>query len=73
MIAWNHAEIARQMTKAGIANRKQLAERAGISLPTAYALAESGVLQRIDVPTLEALTRAFDLPAPWSLLLYEPD
>jgi DNA-binding Xre family transcriptional regulator len=72
MIQWDLAEIGRQMGKAGIANRKQLSERAGISLPTAYALAESGPLQRIDVPTLEALARVFDC-SPWVLLAYSPD
>lgn len=73
MIQWNLAAIADRMTRAGIENRKQLSERAGISLPTAYAITEAGPLQRIDVPTLEALTRTFGLAAPWTLLEYVPD
>lgn len=72
MIRWNLDEIARQMARNGIANRKQLGEVAGLSMPTAYNIAGSGPLTRIDVPTLEALARAFKCK-PWSLLEYTPD
>lgn len=73
MILWNLAEIAEHMTTLGIENRKQLSERTGLSLPTAYALFDRERLRRVDVPTLEALTRTFGLSAPWSLLEYVPD
>lgn len=73
MIQWNLAEIARLMAKRGIRNRKHLSEVVDISMPTAYAVMQGGVMQRIDVPTLEALTRALRPASPWALLEYIPD
>jgi DNA-binding Xre family transcriptional regulator len=71
MILYNLEAIEKGMARKGIANRKQLGAVAGLSLPTAYAIAKSGPLTRIDVPTLEAIARALDVN-PLTLLRYEP-
>lgn len=71
MIFWDMEAIERGMRRKGIPNRRQLGERAGLSLPTTYAIAKAGRLTRLDIPTLEAIAEVLDVN-PLSLLRYEP-
>lgn len=71
MIRWDLEAIDAAMAAKGIANRRQLGAAAELSLPTTYAIAKSGPLTRIDVPTLEALARTLGVH-PLDLLRYDP-
>lgn len=73
MIFWNVREIEKCMATRGWTNARQLAQGAGISYPAAWAIAQGGAIGRVDVRTLEALTKAFRLREPWALLDYVED
>lgn len=57
--------------KAGIANARQLAARAGIHLNSAYGL-WNGEARRVDLDTLEKLCTLFGV-VPGQLFNFEPD
>ena len=69
MIRWN---LDRHMARRGLTNAYQLAAFAGLTKPTAARVLAGEPLERIDVATLDALTRAFRV-RPWALLDYRPD
>lgn len=56
----------------GWKNAHQFAIGAGLSYPLAARILESKPLERIDVATLEQLTKVFGLKSPWTLLEYDP-
>lgn len=70
MITWNVAARARAK---GWTNAYQLAKGANITQPLAARVLAGEPIGRIDVATLEALTRAFGLKTPWALLDYQPE
>lgn len=70
MIRWN---IAKHAARHRIPNAHQLAAFASLTLPVAYRVWSGARLDRIDIVTLEALTRAFKLKAPWSLLEFRDE
>lgn len=72
-IFWNLKAINRLMAERGIATQQELNRRAKLSRLTMHNISRSGRLTRLDIPTIEALTRALGLSDPWSLLTYTPD
>lgn len=69
MIRWN---VRRLAEKRGVQNPYQLAQRAGISYPTAHRLwqPEQPALKRVEADVLEGLMRALDAK-PSQLLSFE--
>lgn len=70
MLRWNVRAKARAR---GWTNAYQLAKGVGITQPLAARVLSDEPIERIDVATLETLTRAFRLKSPWSLLEYRAD
>lgn len=70
MLRWN---VKARASARGWKNPYQLAKGAGITQPLAARVLSDEPIERIDVATLESLTRAFRLKSPWSLLDYRPD
>lgn len=60
------------MERRGLANAYQLAAFAGLTKPAAARVLAGEPLERIEVATLERLSRAFRVK-PWALLEYTPD
>lgn len=65
-----HFNVQAKAQRHGVSNAHQLAAYAGLTLPVAYRVWTGDDLKRIDVATLEALTKAFGLAQPWTLLEY---
>jgi hypothetical protein len=70
MITWN---VRGRAEARGWKNPYQLAKGANITQPLAARVLSDEPIGRIDVATLEALARAFDLKTPWALLEYNPE
>ena len=70
MLRWN---VRAKAEARGWANAYQLAKGAGITQPVAARVLSDEPIERVDVATLETLTRVFRLKSPWSLLDYRPD
>jgi hypothetical protein len=70
MIIWN---VKARAEAKGWKNPYQLAKGANITQPLAARVLSDEPIGRIDVATLEALARAFNLKTPWVLLDYKPD
>jgi DNA-binding Xre family transcriptional regulator len=68
MIRWN---LEPHMARKGWTTAYQLAKASGLSQPGAARVLLTDPVGRIDVPTLEALAKAFGVK-PWRLLDYEP-
>lgn len=70
MIRWNVKDRA---ARRGWTNARQLSLGATIGYPAAWRIMQGEPLDRLDIHTLETLTRAFGLKTPWALLTYTPD
>jgi hypothetical protein len=70
MLRWN---VRAKAHARGWTNAYQLAKGAGITQPVAARVLSDEPIERIDVATLETLTRVFRLKSPWSLFEYQAD
>lgn len=65
-------DIRKRAADRGWENAQQFATGAGLTYPLAARILEGKPLERIDVATLEKLTKVFGLKTPWTLLDYDP-